>query len=93
MVRARQSVQRVVSGQNPGTARISESLRDLPTQGTPVLIQVRVTRWRCVNDPCARRTFGVRRPDLSAPFARRTTRMASIVRLFGHARVDGRPNG
>jgi hypothetical protein len=67
------------------------SLQDLPAQGTPVLIQARVTRWRCLNDQCERRTFAERRLDLTAPFARRTTRMAGIVRLFGHA-AGGRPS-
>jgi transposase len=67
------------------------SLQDLPAQGTPVLIQARVTRWRCLTDQCERRTFAERQPDLTAPFARRTTRMAGIVRLFGHA-AGGRPS-
>ncbi|HEY4042519.1 MAG TPA: ISL3 family transposase [Rhodopila sp.] len=67
------------------------SLQDLPAQGTPVLIEARVTRWRCLNGQCERRTFAGRRPDLTAPFARRTTRMAGIVRLFGHA-AGGRPS-
>jgi hypothetical protein len=65
------------------------SLQDLPAQGMPVLIQARVTRWRCLNDRCERRTFAERRLDLTAPFARRTTRMAGIVRLFGHAAEGG----
>jgi hypothetical protein len=55
------------------------------------LIQARVTRWRCLSDQCERRTFAERRPDLTTPFARRTTRMAGIVRLFGHA-AGGRPS-
>jgi hypothetical protein len=67
------------------------SLQDLPAQGTPVVIQARVTRWRCLNDQCERQTFAERRLDLTAPFARRTTRMAGIVRLFGHA-AGGRPS-
>ena len=66
------------------------SLQDLPAQGTAVLIHARVSRWLCRNDQCERRTFAERRPDLAAPRARRTTRMAGIVRLFGHA-VGGRP--
>ena len=69
----------------------TRSLQDLPAKGTPVLIQARVTRWRCANDECERRTFAGRRPDLTAPFARRATRMAGIVRLFGHA-AGGRPS-
>ena len=60
------------------------SLQDLPAQGQPVMVRARVTRWRCRNAQCERRTFAACRPDLTAPFARRTTRMTSIVRLFGH---------
>ena len=67
------------------------SLQDLSAQGAPVVVQARVTRWRCLNDQCERRTFAERRLDLTAPFARRTTRMAGIVRLFGHA-AGGRPS-
>ena len=67
------------------------SLQDLPAQGAPVVVQARVIRWCCLNDQCERRTFAERRLDLTAPFARRTTRMAGIVRLFGHA-AGGRPS-
>jgi hypothetical protein len=67
------------------------SLQDLPAQGAPVVVEARVIRWRCLNDQCERRTFAERRLDLTAPFARRTTRMAGIVRLFGHA-AGGRPS-
>ena len=67
------------------------SLQDLPAQGAPVLVRARVTRWLCRNDQCERRTFAERRADLAAPRARRTTRMAGIVRLFGHA-AGGRPS-
>src|ERR1700722_9120617 len=67
------------------------SLQDLPAQGAPVVVQARVTRWRCLNDQCERGTFAERRLDLTARFARRTTRIAGIVRLFGHA-AGGRPS-
>jgi hypothetical protein len=60
------------------------TLRDLPAQGTPVSVQARLTRWRCRNDLCERRMFTERLPGLAAPFARRTARLSSIVRLFGH---------
>jgi transposase len=56
-----------------------------------VTIQARVTRWRCRNDQCERRIFAERVPKLAAPFARRTTRLAEIVRLFGHT-AGGRPS-
>lgn len=48
-------------------------------------IHARSTRWRCRNEPCERRIFAERMPDLATPFARRTTRLAGIVRMFGHA--------
>ena len=67
------------------------TLQDLSTQGTPVTIQARVTRWRCRNEQCDRRIFAERLPTLAAPFARRTARFAGIVRLFGHS-TGGRPS-
>ncbi|SEE70085.1 Transposase [Rhizobiales bacterium GAS191] len=66
------------------------TLHDLPAQGTPVTVRARLTRWRCRNDQCERRIFGERLPRLAAPFARRTARLAGIVRLFGHG-AGGRP--
>jgi len=50
-----------------------------------------MTRWRCRNDRCERRIFAERLPALTAPFARRTARLAGIVRLFGHG-AGGRPS-
>ena len=67
------------------------TLRDFPAQGTPVTICAQVTRWRCRNDRCDRRVFAERDPRLAAPYARRTARLAGIVRLFGHS-VGGRPS-
>jgi len=66
------------------------TLRDLPAQGAPVSVKARLTRWRCRNDQCERRIFTERLPGLAAPFARRTARLSSIVRLFGHS-AGGRP--
>jgi hypothetical protein len=67
------------------------TLSDLSAQGRPVSIQARLTRWRCRNDQCDRRIFAERLPTLATPFARRTARLAGIVRLFGHG-VGGRPS-
>ncbi len=67
------------------------TLRDLPAQGTPVEVRAWLTRWRCRNDQCERRIFAERIPGLAAPFARRTTRLAGIVRLIGHS-AGGRPS-
>jgi hypothetical protein len=60
------------------------TLQDLSAQGKPVIIQARSTRWRCRNHRCDRRIFAERLPSLATPFARRTTRLAGIVTLFGH---------
>jgi transposase len=59
-------------------------LRDLSAQGKPVKIQARSSRWRCRNHRCDRRIFAERLPRLATPFARRTARLAGIVKLFGH---------
>src|ERR1700690_3765187 len=67
------------------------TLRDLSAQGKPVIIQARSTRWRCWNQQCHRRIFAERLPRLATPFARRTARLAGIVKLFGHS-AGGRPS-
>jgi transposase len=66
------------------------SLDDLPVQGVPVKVQARLTRWWCRNDQRGQRVFSERLPDLVTPYARRTTRLAGIVRLVGNA-AGGRP--
>jgi len=55
------------------------------------MIRARATRWRCRNTACERRIFAERLPHLAARFGRRTTRLAGIVRLFGHS-AGGRPS-
>lgn len=57
-------------------------LQDLPIQGTPVVLELRLGRWRCLNEGCARKTFVERLTTF--PFARKTQRVANLVRLFGH---------
>jgi Transposase/zinc-finger of transposase IS204/IS1001/IS1096/IS1165 len=67
------------------------TLWDLSAQGTPVIVNARLGRWRCRNQQCDRRIFTERVPSLAAPFARRTARLAGIVRLLGHG-AGGRPS-
>ena len=69
----------------------SRTFRDLSAQGAPVIVQARLGRWRCRNQQCDRRIFTERVPGLAAPFARRTARLAEIVRLLGHS-AGGRPS-
>jgi zinc-finger of transposase IS204/IS1001/IS1096/IS1165/Transposase len=59
-------------------------LQDLPIQGAPVVLALRLGRWRCLNEACARKTF-VERLKTAFPFARKTQRVIELVRLFGHA--------
>jgi len=63
----------------------SRQLQDLPAQGMPVVLKLRLGRWRCHNNQCMRKTFVERLSSSVAPFARRTSRVAEIVRLFCHA--------
>jgi transposase len=50
-----------------------------------VTVKLRLSRWRCVKQKCKRRTFTDRLPEIASPHARRTTRVAEIVRLLGHS--------
>ena len=59
-------------------------LQDLQIQGAPVFLELRLGRWRCLNERCARKTF-VERLTTAFPFARKTQRVTDLVRLFGHA--------
>ena len=52
---------------------------------------VTVTRWRCRNLQCLQQIFAGEDPLLAAPYARQTSRMRTIIRLFGHG-VGGRPS-
>jgi transposase len=77
------------SASRHGTHR--RRLQDLPIQGLPVTLQVSLPRWRCPNPDCARQTFTGRLAETARPFARRTDRVAALVRLIGHA-AGGRPS-
>src|SRR5262245_32838170 len=75
------------------TARHSNYLRclkDLPVQGRPVRLMVRVARWRCRNPSCQRRIFCQRLNEVVHRHARETKRFGEILELVGHA-MGGRP--
>ena len=75
------------------TARHSSylrQLRDLPVQGRPVKLTVRVARWRCRNPRCQRRIFCQRLNQVADRHARETTRFGEILQVLGHA-MGGRP--
>jgi transposase len=75
------------------TARHSSYLRhlkDLPVQGRPVKLTVRVARWRCRNAGCQRQIFCQRLNEVAHQHARETKRFGEILQLLGHA-MGGRP--
>lgn len=53
-------------------------------------IKLTVTRLKCLNQQCARRTFSGCASNEIVRNTRRTSRVAEIVRLLGH-RAGGRP--
>ena len=53
-------------------------LADLPCQGRPVVLRVQVRRFRCASRECPRQVFAECLPDVVAPRARRTVRLADI---------------
>jgi transposase len=55
-----------------------------------VTLRLRAGRWRCRNPGCTRRIFTERLPEAAVPFARRTHRVADVVRMIGHS-AGGRP--
>jgi len=65
-------------------------LQDLPAQGAPVTVKLRLQRWQCRDGACNRKTFTTQLPEVAAPRARRTDRAAEVIYLFGHG-VGGRP--
>ncbi|HEY0419683.1 MAG TPA: ISL3 family transposase, partial [Acetobacteraceae bacterium] len=59
-------------------SRYRRSLGDLPWQGRPVTLQVRVRRFRCLNPACPRQTFAERLAGTAPAAARRTTRLGDL---------------
>ena len=56
---------------------------DLPALGIQVRVGLRVRRFYCRTAACARRTFAERLPELVAPRARRTRRLAEAQGRVG----------
>jgi transposase len=56
-------------------SRYARTLADLPWQGIPVRVRLRVRRFFCDTSACARRIFTERLPGVVAPYARRTERL------------------
>jgi hypothetical protein len=66
------------------------SLQDLPIQGNAVTLRLQLSRWRCTYRQYRRQTFTDQIPSIASPYARRTSRVAEVVSLFGHS-MGARP--
>ncbi len=63
---------------------------DLPWAGHLVRLHLRVRKFFCRQPACTRRIFTERLPRLVAPYARRTARLESVLRLLAFA-LGGEP--
>jgi transposase len=64
-------------------SRYWRSLKDLPVQGTQVILRLRLGRWRCRNDGCQRRIFTERLSKVCAPYAQQTSEPARSLPRWG----------
>ena len=71
-------------------SRYHRRLRDLPWQGRPTELHLRLRRFRCDTPGCPRRVFAERAPTVAPPRLRRTGRLVEIHRCLGLA-VGGAP--
>ena len=63
------------------------TLTDLPWGALRVRLELTVRKIFCDDPACARRIFTERLPDVVAPYARRTTRLADVLRRLAFAAV------
>ena len=66
-------------------SRYERTLADLPWGEQAVTVRLSVRRLFCDNKKCERRLFAERLPDVAAPWARRTTRLAGRLTAVGLA--------
>lgn len=65
--------------------RYIRRLADLPWHNVAVRLELNVRKFRCRNRLCSQKVFCERLPEVVAPFARRTVRLAKIVELLAFA--------
>jgi transposase len=66
-------------------SRYTRVVADLPWAGRAVRLELHVRRFFCQNQECQRQIFTERLPEVVAPSARRTTRLADLLTLIGFA--------
>jgi transposase len=60
-------------------SRYSRQLSDLPWEGIPVRIALRVRRFFCGSGQCGRRIFTERLPNTAKRYGRRTCRLSTAL--------------
>ncbi|MGP3920943.1 ISL3 family transposase [Nonomuraea sp. 10N515B] len=60
-------------------SRYRRLLQDLTCGEVPVTIELQVRRWFCVNPECPVRAFAEQVPELTQPYARRTSAMRRLL--------------
>jgi transposase len=71
-------------------SRYQRRLADLPWEGVAVRLELRLRKFFCRREGCARRVFCERLPDVAAPYARKTIRFTDELTVIGFA-LGGRP--
>lgn len=66
-------------------SRYTRLVADLPWGGWAMRLELHVRRFFCHNHECQRRIFTERLPEVVAPYARRTLRLADLLTLIGFA--------
>src|SRR5215212_323255 len=66
------------------------TITDLPWGQQTVRLHLRVRKFYCRQPACTRRVFTERLPHLVAPYARRTSRLESVLRILAFA-LGGEP--
>ncbi|MCB8878067.1 transposase, partial [Acidisoma silvae] len=66
------------------------NLRDLPLQGSPVMVRLRLARLRCREPTCDQQIFAERLPGVITPLLRRTCRVVDLMQAVGHV-AGGKP--
>jgi transposase len=66
-------------------SRYERNLADLPWADYSISLQLRVRKFFCLNTLCERRIFTERLTNVSAPWARRTLRLAQRLSAIGLA--------
>lgn len=62
-------------------SRYERTLTDVPYFGLTVTVHLTVRRFHCAAQRCARRTFTEQLPEITAPYARITTRLKQQLEL------------